>query len=128
MAQPSLEENTPQPQVRRPTIFQRFWRWLRPTSQTYHYRLVMLERSIDSDPQSPVGYVLRGEVYLAMNEPHKAMLDFKAALERSERQLQTREWGVVAQAMQDRAQAGLKRAQRQATAPQPTPDIGKDEG
>jgi hypothetical protein len=56
--------------------------------------------------------VLRGELYYQFGLYELAAADFQQALVLAERQLETEDWGVVTQAMLERAQTGLKRATR----------------
>ena len=57
--------------------------------------------------------MLRAELWLALGDPAEAAVDFRRALEPAERQLAAHAWGVIAQAIRDRALAGLAQAERQ---------------
>jgi tetratricopeptide (TPR) repeat protein len=88
--------------------------WLFPSFEEriaiYRERLDSLDYSIECYPEAPSGYVLRGELYLEAGFYDLAAKDFVTALELAEQQLKTNDWGVVAQAMRDRAHSGLERA------------------
>ncbi|MCC6617030.1 MAG: hypothetical protein IT320_26395 [Anaerolineae bacterium] len=71
-------------------------------------RLVALSQGIEQQPSEPGNYVLRGELYLALGDQARAAEDFEAALELAQAQLEHGNWGFVAQAVQDRALAGLE--------------------
>lgn len=75
-------------------------------------RLRRLNHAISQYPDSPANYVLRGELYLKMREYAQAAADFRMALSLAEGQYAARDWGIVAQAMRDRARVGLEKAQR----------------
>ena len=70
-------------------------------------RLIALTRAIERHPQSAVNYVARGELYLEIGERERAAEDFRHALALAEAQYAEDDWGLVAQAVQDRAIAGL---------------------
>jgi tetratricopeptide (TPR) repeat protein len=72
-------------------------------------RLVALTRAIERHPESAANYVLRGELFLDIGEKARAAQDFQAALRLTEAQFAEDDWGLVAQALQDRAIAGLER-------------------
>jgi uncharacterized protein HemY len=76
-------------------------RWLRELNQ-----------GIVNHPEAPTNYVLRGELALATRDYEQAAADFEKALELASAQVETSDWGVLAQAMQDRAYRGLKEARR----------------
>ncbi len=97
----------------------REWRrWLRarlrggPTEDVAA-RLATLAQAIETHPDAPTNYVLRGELRLALGDPAAAAADFHQALEWAERALATSAWGIIAQAARDRALAGLAQAERQ---------------
>ncbi len=73
-------------------------------------RLHDLSNAIDLHPDSPTNYVLRGELYLNVGEAALAEADFRQALSLAQADYGTSRWGVVAQAVQDRARAGLTKA------------------
>lgn len=71
-----------------------------------------LNRAIAENPESPTNYVLRGELALESKAYEQAISDFKKALELASIQIETSDWGIVAQVMQDRAYRGLQEARR----------------
>jgi hypothetical protein len=71
-------------------------------------RLIALSRAIERHPDAAVNYVLRGELFLKMGEHTRAADDFQGALILTDAQLQQDDWGLVAQAVQERALAGLR--------------------
>ena len=73
-------------------------------------QLQALNSAIDLHPDSPMNYVLRGELYLSFDEPALAEADFRQALSLAQADYATSRWGLVAQAVQDRAQTGLAKA------------------
>lgn len=72
-------------------------------------RLHELNERIACMPNTPTLYVLRGELFLERNEQHQAEADFKAALDLATAFDPTTGWGLLAQVMQDRAIAGLRK-------------------
>lgn len=70
-------------------------------------RLWDLDQTIAAYPDAPSNYVLRGELYLEIGEYELAYADFQRALALAEQQTQNSDWGIIAQAMQDRAQDGI---------------------
>jgi hypothetical protein len=97
-----------------------FWGRLRkrwwPTSQERAEqraaRLEALNQMIEMVPDSPTGYVLRGELYLEARAYGPAYDDFSFALVLASEQVETADWGLVAQSMQDRAEMGLAQARQ----------------
>jgi len=95
-----------------------FWavlrRWLLPggakASGKLAQRLLELERAIHQHPDAATNYILRGELYLKTGDYEAAYADFEQALDLAAVQVETADWGVVAQAMQDRALVGLRAA------------------
>lgn len=75
-------------------------------------RLRELTHAIAMRPESPSNYVLRGELYLSVGLPDLASSDFEMAHDLALAQLESKDWGVVAQGMLDRAQFGMKQAQK----------------
>jgi tetratricopeptide (TPR) repeat protein len=87
-----------------------FGRWIaRPK---YAKRLRELNQAITTYPESPSNYVVRAELYLKVGEYAQAVADFQQALALAETQIESSSWGLVAQAVQDRARVGLTQAQR----------------
>ena len=75
-------------------------------------RLWDLDQTISAYPDSPSNYVVRGEIYLDMGEAELAYADFSIAWKLATEQIESANWGLIAQAMQNRAEAGLAEAQR----------------
>ena|GEM_PF-1093748 len=71
-----------------------------------------LDEAIENAPDAPANYVLRGELYLRAREYALAQRDFQRAYELATGQFERSDWGILAQAMQDRALAGLQKAER----------------
>ena len=71
-----------------------------------------LNHAIAAHPEVPTNYVLRGELALETRDHAQAAADFEKALELASVQVQTDNWGIMAQAMQDRAYKGLTEARR----------------
>jgi hypothetical protein len=89
------------------------WQRLRLTySRNERWR--KLNWAIAAYPTVASNYVLRGELLLKQNDTLGAISDFRRALELAAPQVETDDWGVVAQAAQDRALAGLRDALRRA--------------
>lgn len=72
-------------------------------------RLIALSRAIERHPESPANYVVRGELFLEIGQQARAAEDFQMALVLAEAQFANDDWGLVSQALQDRALAGLSR-------------------
>jgi tetratricopeptide (TPR) repeat protein len=72
-------------------------------------QLASLNRAIRRNPASPSNYVLRGELYLTVGYDAMARLDFQRALQLANKEYENDAWGLLAQALRDRAQAGLRR-------------------
>jgi len=75
-------------------------------------RLDALTEAIAASPESATNYVLRGEIFYTLGEYELAVTDFEFALRLATDQLDRRHWGIVSQAMRDRALDGLLRAAR----------------
>lgn len=75
-------------------------------------RLIALDERIDAEPEAAGNYVLRGELFLHLRDYERAYADFQRGLERAQVEYASSDWGIVAQAMQDRALMGLARAER----------------
>ena len=73
-------------------------------------RLRALDRAIAAAPDAPVNYVLRGELRLKLREREAAAADFQTALALADGAFTASDWGLVAQALADRALVGLRRA------------------
>jgi tetratricopeptide (TPR) repeat protein len=73
-------------------------------------RIDDLGRAIERSPDAPSNYVLRGELLLKLRRYADAEMDFRRALDLAAAQVESQDWGVVAQVAQDRALAGLKQS------------------
>lgn len=91
-----------------------FWAglWRRLRGASTEERLAALNRAIAIHPDSPENYVLRGELYLNMRINELALLDFEFAQQWATNQYTEADWGVLAQALQDRAEIGAQRARK----------------
>jgi Tfp pilus assembly protein PilF len=106
-----VEERSIPDETRPLSLRGRVRRWLFPESDRAQ-RLQALDDAIALYPDTPSNYVVRGELYLEVKQVDLAVLDFRRALDLASRQVETNDWGFIAQVMQDRAQHGLDRAQR----------------
>ncbi len=113
-----LEEpiSTDVPDVHEASAPQSVWGRLRQAifgdgldDKSEHFR--HLDQAIESAPDSAANYVLRGELYLKAREYALARRDFQQAYELAAKQFERSDWGLIAQAMQDRALAGLQKAE-----------------
>lgn len=92
-----------------------FWQKLRriffPNAEerraTERERLHDLTTAIERYPEAAVNYLLRGELYLEMQQLLLAEEDLQEALRLAETQYQAERWGLSAQAIADRARRGL---------------------
>lgn len=75
-----------------------------------------LTQMIEAQPEAPANYVFRGELLLKSGAYNAAADDFRRALELAAQQVEIARWGVVVQALQDRALAGLEQAERRLNA------------
>lgn len=75
-------------------------------------RLYDLAHAIATYPDAAVNYVTRGELYLHLDEPALAAADLRQGLALAQAEIDARAWGIVAQAMQERALKGLEQAER----------------
>jgi hypothetical protein len=64
---------------------------------------------VEAAPESSANLILRGEVLLDMGGLEQAEMDFLRGLELAEAQLERSAWGVMEQALRDRALMGLER-------------------
>lgn len=97
----------------------RFWRWLAeqvPGTAARRERLlsdlVALNRAIKDAPDSPANFMLRGEIYLRLWYNQRALADFQMARQLAADEMETRRWGLIAQAVGDRAAQGARTAER----------------
>lgn len=93
-------------QGRLPRLFD--WLWPSPERRRrqLYERISALDMTIACYSQSPAGYLLRGELYLELQEYELAAADFERAAEYASAKLERAEWGLLAQVVQDRAQQG----------------------
>ena len=71
-------------------------------------RLDALTRKIEQYPESPVNYVLRGEVYSSLGDQMLAAGDFRRAIQLGEQHDPALAWGYANAAYIDRAAAALR--------------------
>lgn len=109
-SEPTAEDTTPSPTP--VSLLERIRTLLFGTETQTEERLRELTHAIAMRPESPSNYVLRGELYLSVGLPDLASSDFEMAHELALSQLENKDWGVVAQGMLDRAQVGMKKAQK----------------
>lgn len=89
--------------------------WLRTifgSHESTELRIAELSQMIEVYPDTAVNYVFRGELLLKNGDTQQASDDFRRALELASQQVETSNWGLVAQAVQDRALAGLEKSER----------------
>jgi tetratricopeptide (TPR) repeat protein len=94
-----------------PGLLRRMIGWVFPLENA-DTRLTHLSQAITTYPDAPTNYLLRGELYLQHHEYAQAIADFHRAVELASAQMETDRWGLMAQAVQDRALAGLRKAQK----------------
>lgn len=99
-----------------PSIWERLTAWLNLSAADRQNRqmerIQNLTRAISRGPASAALYVCRGESYLEAGDLSSAAADFRQALALAEVQFKTETWGVVAQALRERAFLGLQQAQQ----------------
>ncbi len=98
------------------SFWQRLLTFLAPTraerTEQAQARVRDIDEALEQHPDSAANYVLRGEVYLELADYEQAAADFRRALELAAAQVERDDWGLVAQAVQDRALARLVTARR----------------
>lgn len=82
-------------------------------------RLAELDEAVSLHPDDALPFVLRGELFLNLRAYPLAARDFETALELAQQDVNTGDWGIVGQVLQDRALRGLQRTRRH-IAPQET--------
>lgn len=92
-------------------LIEMIWPSMARRVQRIEARLLELNETIRRCPETSAAYVLRGEIYLDAQFYDLATEDFTRAIALAEGQYKTSDWGVVAQAMRDRARVGLQKAQ-----------------
>ncbi|MBK9121958.1 MAG: tetratricopeptide repeat protein [Chloroflexi bacterium] len=97
------------------SLWQRLRGWIVPSRAERQRELVSrieaLTHAIGLDANAAVLWVSRGEALLALGRAKEAASDFQRALTLAEEDLRTESWGVVAQAVRDRALLGLEQSQ-----------------
>lgn len=120
IAQDTVPTEVPEDRRDEPVEEHSWWKWLRDRvwpsfearTRQVEQRLTELNRTIQEYPEAVSAYVLRGEIYLEAGFYDLALADFTRALTLAEQQYKTSDWGVVVQAMQDRARDGLNAARK----------------
>ncbi len=100
--EPEIE---PEGEVAEPSAWQRLRRLFRRETRLYN-----LNWAISAFPDAPANYVLRGELLLDLGDTVGAAADFRRALELAVAEVGAEDWGLIAQALQDRALVGLRDA------------------
>lgn len=77
-------------------------------------RLTHITADIHQQPHVAVNYLLRAELYAQYGYWEQALVDSERAYELAMHELIGRQWGFVAQAVQDRAHRLMLRARRYA--------------
>ena len=95
---------------RRPGLLVRLAGWI-GISAPIEEKLQALNQSIQLEPEAPTAYVLRGEIFVKKKQYHLAKADFERAIALTDEMIHSARWGVVAQAMRDRALEGLANKQ-----------------
>lgn len=97
-----------------PSLGQRLRGWIAPTRAERQRELVgrieALTRAMGTDANAAVLWVSRGEALLELGRAREAASDFQRALTLADEDLSTESWGVIAQAVRDRALLGLGQA------------------
>jgi tetratricopeptide (TPR) repeat protein len=97
----------------RPSFLDQVRRWL-GAEERLAEQLADLDEAVERFPQAASNYVFRGELFLRAGIHDAAVADLERALELAEQHLKNDDWGVIAQALSDRAQRSLKIARRRA--------------
>jgi tetratricopeptide (TPR) repeat protein len=66
-------------------------------------QVTSLTRAIEQYPDAPANYVLRGELYQQAGMIEQAEADFEAAIRLADADYDAYQWGVLSQALRDRA-------------------------
>lgn len=89
-------------------------------------RLAALDAAIAASPDAPANYLLRAELYARLGEHALALADFNRVETLAASGFERDNWGLVNQALRDRAAAGARDAARRLAAqphqPQPEDD------
>ena len=70
-------------------------------------RLDALDYAIQQEPDAPVNYLLRGEIWLAAGEYESAWDDLTTARDLAKKALASSDWGYIYQSYIDRAERWL---------------------
>lgn len=75
-------------------------------------RLLALNEAIEDAPDVAVNYLARAELLLEIGRIVEAIDDFERVETLAAKDFEDRRWGVVAQALRDRARRGMEQAQK----------------
>lgn len=75
-------------------------------------RLAALDAAVQASPKAPANYLLRAELYARLGEDALALADFERAQALADSALAADRWGLINQALRDRAAAGAVEAAR----------------
>jgi len=92
-------------------------------------RLAALDAAVQSNPNAPANYLLRAELYAQLGEDALALADFERAQALADSALAADRWGLINQALRDRAAIGAVEAARRLArrGDQPGAPAGADE-
>jgi len=111
------------------TVFHRIYSWFAPRDEEKRNRQTErigdLTRALERNPESAASYVSRGEAHWEAGDTESAERDFRQALLLADAQFSTETWGVVVQAIRDRALQGLRQAQGSSSADEAGRKTGK---
>ncbi len=75
-------------------------------------RLSALDAAAAARPDAPANYLLRAELYARLGEDALALADFERAQTLAASGFERNNWGLVSQALRDRAAVGAARARQ----------------
>lgn len=75
-------------------------------------RLSALDAAVAARPDAPANYLLRAELYARLGEDALALADFSQAQTLAASGFERNNWGLVSQALRDRAAVGAARARQ----------------
>lgn len=103
------------------------WLWVLITgSEPVADRLAALDAAIDAEPDAPANYMLRAELYAQLGEDALALADFERAQMLAADRYTRDNWGLVSQAVRDRAAAGAVQSARRLARLRREPDTNED--
>ena len=106
----------PKPSDQEQSVWDKLRRWLRPTQEEQMAgvgdRLLALNEAIEDAPDVAVNYLARAELLLEIGRVVEAIDDFERVEVLAAKDFDDRRWGVVAQALRDRAKRGMEEAQK----------------